>query len=172
MTPLVGATSSRASAKSSTKASTSTLRGAGTTTSGQRLRVRRINNLHNPGYHYHWICAELKLLLTLPNPIPEFIDEFEKVYFSIDHVKKMKEAELQNVLRQFMGDNLMEPLKDAYLVNRHVTNVDHHCAEIAVCLFNEIYRDRTSINTMVVGGISRALISRYSIAFRFVKSHN
>ena len=94
------------------------------------------------------------------------------MYFSIDHVKKMKEAELQNVLRQFMGDNLMEPLKDAYLVNRHVTNVDHHCAEIAVCLFNEIYRDRTSINTMVVGGISRALISRYSIALRFVKSRN
>ena len=171
MTPLVGATSSRASARSSTKASTSTLRGAGTTTSGQRLRVR-INNLHNPGYHNHSTCAELKLLSTLPIPIPEFIDEFEKVYFSIDHVKKMKEAELQNVLRQFMGDNLMEPLKDAYLVNRHVTNVDHHCAEIAVCLFNEIYRDRTSINTMVVGGISRALISRYSIAFRFVKSRN
>ena len=92
--------------------------------------------------------------------ISEFIDEFEKVYFKIDHVKTMKEAELQNVLRQFMGDNLMEPLKDAYLVNRHVTNVDHHCDEIAVCLFNEIYRDRTSINTMVVGGVSRALISR------------
>ena len=72
----------------------------------------------------------------------------------------MKEAELENVLRQFMGDNVMEPLKDAYLVNRHVTSVDHHCDEIAVCLFNEIYRDRTSIDTMVVGGISRALISR------------
>jgi len=97
--------------------------------------------------------------------IKEFIDEFEKVYFSIDHVKKMKEAELQNVLRQFMGDNLMEPLKDAYLVNRHVTNVDHHCAEIAVCLFNEIYRDRTSINTMVVGGISRALISSWDAMY-------
>ena len=99
--------------------------------------------------------------------IPAFIDEFEKVYFKIDHVKKMKEPELENVLRQFMGDNLMEPLKDAYLVNRHVTNVDHHCDEIAICLFNEIYRDRTSINTMVVGGVSRALISRYGSSSRF-----
>merc|ERR1712027_271683 len=63
--------------------------------------------------------------------IKEFIDEFEKVYFSI----------------------------------HHVTNVDHHCAEIAVCLFNEIYRDRTSINTMVVGGISRALISSWDAMY-------
>jgi len=97
--------------------------------------------------------------------IKAFIDEFEKVYFKIDHVKKMKEAELENVLRQFMGDNVMEPLKDAYLVNRHVTSVDHHCDEIAVCLFNEIYRDRTSINTMVVGGISRALISSWDAMY-------
>jgi len=97
--------------------------------------------------------------------IKAFMDEFEKVYFKIDHVKKMKEPELENVLRQFMGDNLMEPLKDAYLVNRHVTNVDHHCDEIAICLFNEIYRDRTSINTMMVGGISRALISSWDAMY-------
>ena len=92
------------------------------------------------------------------------------MYFKIDHVKKMKEPELENVLRQFMGDNLMEPLKDAYLVNRHVTNVDHHCDEVAICLFNEIYRDRTSINTMVVAGISRALISRYVMDGRMIES--
>jgi hypothetical protein len=70
------------------------------------------------------------------------MDEFEKVYFKIDHVKKMQVPELENVLRQFMQDNLMEPIKDAYLANRHVTNVDFHCAETTICLFNEIYRDR------------------------------
>ncbi len=86
------------------------------------------------------------------------MDEFEKVYFKVDHIKKMKEAELENVLRQFMHDNLMEPLKDAYVANKHVTSVDPSCGEFVVCHYNEIYRDRTSINSMMVGAISSGLI--------------
>jgi hypothetical protein len=90
--------------------------------------------------------------------ISDFMEEFEKVYFKINDIKKMKEEELENVLRQFMTDNLLEPIKDAWLANRHVTQVDYHCGEVTLCLLNEIYRDRTTINSMMVGGISMGLV--------------
>ena len=67
----------------------------------------------------------------------------------IDHAKERKEYGLESTLRQFMGHNPREPLRNGYLGNQHVTNAYRHYDEIAFHLIDEISRNTTSISVHI-----------------------
>jgi len=48
-------------------------------------------------------------------------DEFEKLYFRFDDVSKLSDKEVENVVVRFLQDNVMDPVKDAWLAHRQVS---------------------------------------------------
>jgi hypothetical protein len=47
-------------------------------------------------------------------------DEFERLYFRFDDVGKLSDREVENVATKFLQDNVMDPIKDAWLAHRQV----------------------------------------------------
>ena len=90
--------------------------------------------------------------MNLYKEVRKITDEFEKSYFKFDDFHKLSEAELVNMLSQFMTNNILEQLKNAWLTNHHVSMKNKECAEIALCKYNELYREsNVMVKTMSRG---------------------
>ena len=101
-----------------------------------------------------------KTELNLYQEVKVVTDEFEKLYFRAEEIEKLTEVEMESVVSRFLEENLLEPIKDAWVANRHVTMVNEKCAEMVICLFNEKYRSSNNIVQIVTKGLS--IITTYS----------
>ncbi|XP_059079631.1 uncharacterized protein LOC131877838 [Tigriopus californicus] len=89
----------------------------------------------------------------------KFKQEFEKLYFRMERFDDLLEDELVSVLSQFLQDNLMMPMKDAWLVNKFVTSQGNpKCLAPVLCIYKERYATNNEINKMIVDGLTHALV--------------
>ncbi len=84
-------------------------------------------------------------------------DDFERLYFRFEDFAKLKDDEVETVLSRFLQENVMGPLKDAWLANRHVSSVNENCAAQVLCLYAKNYGKSNEIVRTVTKGVSLTL---------------
>ena len=108
--------------------------------------------------------------LNLYKEVKVVTDEFEKLYFKFDEFSKLNEDELENVISQFLSDNILQQAKDAWIANRHVTMVEEKCAEYLLCRFNEKYKGSKKTNNAIVKTMTKGIAKIVNSTSNFFKS--
>jgi hypothetical protein len=98
----------------------------------------------------------------LQNHANDMIEEFERLYMRVDHMKKLNQEELENVLVQFLLDNVIVPMKAGWIASRGVSRVGGDCAEAILCLMNEKVASSNRIVRTVTQGVSMFLAYSWS----------
>lgn len=92
-------------------------------------------------------------------------DEFERLYFRIEDLERLSEKEVETVLSRFLQENIFGPVKDAWLVHRHVVAADERCAPQLACLFNRRHRGSNEIVRTVAKGLTTVMAGSWTAAF-------
>lgn len=88
----------------------------------------------------------------------KFKQEFERLYFKMERFDDLLEDELVTVLSQFLQDNVMIPVKEAWQVNKFISGRSNSkCMTPVLCIYKERYGNANDINKMIVDGLTHAL---------------
>jgi hypothetical protein len=94
---------------------------------------------------------------TLRLEAKAFADEFESKYFRLSKIDDLSNLELENVLMQFLMDNGLVPMQDAWLASATMTNHGADCGPFLVCRMNE----RAVASASVIKSYASKLLSMF-----------